>query len=170
MDIAFRIVLVALHYDCLHCSVRDRSSSRVRAQNPASLDPQGTRAAMGHTRTISQRVNLARLKPASETASTGYCLADPGVSTSSTSQKAAKTSPSNSQLDPITTNGSIRPRELPTKTARSRHSAIQLHSPRHSCETHCSCSKSSRRRTAGFLTCLPQLRQISRPPSRPYSP
>lgn len=48
-------------------------------QNVGVSDPQGTRAAMGHTRTVSQRVHLARLKPASETASTRYCLADPGV-------------------------------------------------------------------------------------------
>jgi hypothetical protein len=36
------------------------------------------RAAMGHTRRLAERVNLAFMRPRDELASTGYCLAHPG--------------------------------------------------------------------------------------------
>jgi hypothetical protein len=42
-------------------------------------DLEGTRRAMGQTRTFSQRINLARMQPAKDLASTGFCLANPGV-------------------------------------------------------------------------------------------
>ena len=37
------------------------------------------RAAMGHTRRLAERVNLATLQPRNELASTTYCLANPGT-------------------------------------------------------------------------------------------
>lgn len=45
---------------------------------PASWDP--VRASLGHTRRLAQRVNLAATIPDEKRASTGYCLAEPGVS------------------------------------------------------------------------------------------
>jgi hypothetical protein len=48
-------------------------------QGVGVADREGVRRAMGHARTLSKRVKLARLKPAREIASTGFCLAHPGV-------------------------------------------------------------------------------------------
>ena len=46
------------------------------------LRPQddGPRRAMGQTLALSGRINLARSTPRAELSSTGYCLAEPGVS------------------------------------------------------------------------------------------
>ncbi|MBI4664277.1 MAG: hypothetical protein HY735_36235 [Verrucomicrobia bacterium] len=66
--------------------------SFLRGHNPIFMDPYdgsilGTlgdprwepiRRALGHTRRLAERVNLAALQPRPELASTGYCLADPG--------------------------------------------------------------------------------------------
>ena len=40
---------------------------------------EGARKAMGHTRTMANRVNLADMTPRNELASTAYCLAQPGL-------------------------------------------------------------------------------------------
>lgn len=45
----------------------------------AVADLEGTRRAMGQTRAFSVRMNLARAHPATDVASSGYCLANPGV-------------------------------------------------------------------------------------------
>ncbi len=45
----------------------------------AVADLEGTRRAMGQTRAFSVRMNLGSAHPAGDLASTGYCLADPGV-------------------------------------------------------------------------------------------
>ena len=48
---------------------------------PLSLDDPGyaaSRVAMGHTRQYAQRMNLAKMTPSKEIASTGYCLANRG--------------------------------------------------------------------------------------------
>jgi len=42
-------------------------------------DADGVRKAMGNARKLSEQVNLAQLKPAKGSASTGFCLADPNV-------------------------------------------------------------------------------------------
>lgn len=42
-------------------------------------DLEGTRRAMGQTRAFSLRINLAKARPAGDVASTGFCLANPGV-------------------------------------------------------------------------------------------
>ncbi len=64
--------------------------SFLRGHNPIFMDPydgsvlgqdrgwEPIRAAMGHTRRLAERVNLASLRPRDELASTGYCLAHPG--------------------------------------------------------------------------------------------
>jgi hypothetical protein len=64
--------------------------SFLRGHNPIFMDPyQGVvlgqdrgwepiRAAMGHTRRLAERVNLAAMQPGNELATTGYCLANPG--------------------------------------------------------------------------------------------
>lgn len=66
--------------------------SFVRGHNPIFMDPydgsvlgdpsdkrwEPVRAAMGHTRRLAERVNLAAMRPANDIASTGYCLASPG--------------------------------------------------------------------------------------------
>lgn len=64
--------------------------SFLRGHNPIFMDPydgsvlgadrgwEPIRAAMGHTRRVAERVNLSRLTPQNELASTGYCLAEPG--------------------------------------------------------------------------------------------
>lgn len=66
--------------------------SFLRGHNPLFMDPYdgavlGTpsdprwepiRKALGYTRRLSERVNLASLQPRNEVASTGYCLANPG--------------------------------------------------------------------------------------------
>jgi hypothetical protein len=67
--------------------------SFLRGHNPIFMDPydgsvlgtpsdprwEPVRAAMGHTRRFADRINLAEMTPHSELASTGYCLANPGV-------------------------------------------------------------------------------------------
>jgi hypothetical protein len=62
----------------------------LRGHNPIFMDPyQGVvlgqdrgwepiRAAMGHTRRLAERVDLASMQPRNELAATGYCLANPG--------------------------------------------------------------------------------------------
>ena len=48
---------------------------------PSSVDDPGyvaSRAAMGHTRRFADRMKLALMKPHSELASSGFCLANPG--------------------------------------------------------------------------------------------
>jgi len=66
--------------------------SFTRGHNPIYMDPmrkqdwvcsseaemQGTRKAMGQTRRIAERVNLAAMVPQGNLASSGYCLAEPG--------------------------------------------------------------------------------------------
>jgi hypothetical protein len=66
--------------------------SLLRGHNPIFMDPYDgsvlgspedprwapIRRALGDARRLAQRLDLARLHPASELASTGYCLADPG--------------------------------------------------------------------------------------------
>jgi hypothetical protein len=66
--------------------------SFTRGHNPIYMDPlrrpdwvrsseaemEGAREAMGQTRRMAERVNLAAMTPRSELASTGYCLAEPG--------------------------------------------------------------------------------------------
>jgi hypothetical protein len=64
--------------------------SFLRGHNPIFMDPykgvvlgqdrgwEPIRAAMGHTRRLAERVNLAAMQPRNELASTGYCLANPG--------------------------------------------------------------------------------------------
>ena len=64
--------------------------SFLRGHNPIFMDPyhgvvlgrdrgwEPIRAAMGHTRRLAERVNLAAMRPLNELATTGYCLADPG--------------------------------------------------------------------------------------------
>jgi hypothetical protein len=65
----------------------------VRGHNPIFMDPydnsvlakgppedwEPLRSAMGHTRRLAHRVNLAAMKPRPELASTKYCLAQPGA-------------------------------------------------------------------------------------------
>ena len=53
----------------------------IRYASPSRPEPiyEVERQAMGVVRQLADRVNLARLKPQPELASTGYCLADPGV-------------------------------------------------------------------------------------------
>jgi len=65
--------------------------SFLRGHNPIFMDPydgsvlgqdrgwEPLRAALGHTRRLAERVNLAAMTPENELASTGYCLADPGL-------------------------------------------------------------------------------------------
>ena len=67
--------------------------SFLRGLNPLFMDPydrkildlgtndqwEPVRAALGHTRQFAQRINLAATFPHPELASTGYCLAEPGV-------------------------------------------------------------------------------------------
>jgi hypothetical protein len=64
--------------------------SFLRGHNPLFMDPydgsvlgedrgwEPIRAALGHTRRLAERVNLAAMVPRNELASTGYCLANPG--------------------------------------------------------------------------------------------
>ncbi len=66
--------------------------SLLRGLNPIFMDPyggrvlnkafnpqwEGIRKSMGLAREIAGKINLARMEPARETASTGYCLQDPG--------------------------------------------------------------------------------------------
>jgi hypothetical protein len=66
--------------------------SFLRGHNPIFMDPydgailgkpndpqwEPIRAAMGHTRRLAEKMNLASAKPSETLASTGYCLADPG--------------------------------------------------------------------------------------------
>ena len=64
--------------------------SFLRGHNPIFMDPyrgvvlgqdrgwEPIRAAMGHTRRLAERVNLASMQPRNDLASTGYCLAHPG--------------------------------------------------------------------------------------------
>lgn len=64
--------------------------SFLRGHNPIFMDPYDgsvlgqdrgwgpLRAAMGQTRRMAERMNLAAMKPHAELSSTGYCLADPG--------------------------------------------------------------------------------------------
>lgn len=64
--------------------------SFLRGHNPVFMDPydgsvlgqdrgwEPIRAALGHVRQVSQRVNLGNLQPRDELASTRYCLANPG--------------------------------------------------------------------------------------------
>ncbi|MCL4177959.1 MAG: hypothetical protein KJ072_09470 [Verrucomicrobia bacterium] len=64
--------------------------SFLRGHNPIFMDPydgsvlgqdrgwEPIRAAMGHTRRLAERANLASLRPRPEFASTGYCLVQPG--------------------------------------------------------------------------------------------
>jgi hypothetical protein len=42
-------------------------------------DLEGTRRTMGQTKSFSDRINLAKTQPSADIASTGYCLANPGV-------------------------------------------------------------------------------------------
>ncbi|WP_168566121.1 DUF6298 domain-containing protein [Crateriforma spongiae] len=51
-----------------------------RAGSPKTPDPKWdhTRSAMGAARRLCERLDLATLRPQSESASTGFCLADPG--------------------------------------------------------------------------------------------
>lgn len=53
----------------------------IRYASPSRPEPiyEVERQAMGVVRQLADRVDLARLKPQPELASTGYCLADPGV-------------------------------------------------------------------------------------------
>lgn len=48
-------------------------------QNVGVSDLEGVRNAMGQTRRLSTRLNMARLKPATDLATTRYCLAEAGV-------------------------------------------------------------------------------------------
>lgn len=64
--------------------------SFLRGHNPIFMDPydgsvlgqdrgwEPIRSAMGQTRRVAEKLNLAAMKPRNELASTGYCLADPG--------------------------------------------------------------------------------------------
>ncbi|MBE0535738.1 MAG: hypothetical protein IH624_08705 [Phycisphaerae bacterium] len=64
--------------------------SFLRGHNPLFMDPyrgvvlgedrgwEAIRAALGHTRRIAERMNLAAMRPLGDLASTGYCLADAG--------------------------------------------------------------------------------------------
>jgi hypothetical protein len=64
--------------------------SFLRGHNPIFMDPydgsvlgqdrgwEPLRAALGHTRRLAERVNLAAMTPHNDLASTGYCLAHPG--------------------------------------------------------------------------------------------
>jgi hypothetical protein len=64
--------------------------SFLRGHNPIFMDPydgsvlgqdrswEPIRSAMGRTRRIAEKLNLAAMTPRNELASTGYCLADPG--------------------------------------------------------------------------------------------
>lgn len=48
---------------------------------PLTIEDEGyaaARRAMGHTRTFAERMNLARMQPRNEAASTGFCISDPG--------------------------------------------------------------------------------------------
>jgi hypothetical protein len=47
----------------------------------AITELEGTRRSMGQTKTFVTRMNLARVHPARDVASTGYCLANPAAST-----------------------------------------------------------------------------------------
>jgi hypothetical protein len=57
----------------------------MRGLNPIFMDPiedpkwNTVRRAMGRTLTVANRIDLARLVPRTDLASTGYCLADPGA-------------------------------------------------------------------------------------------
>jgi Family of unknown function (DUF6298) len=67
--------------------------SFLRGHNPIFMDPydgsvlgapsdpgwEPIRLALGHARRLAERVNLARLQPRPDLASTGYCLANPGL-------------------------------------------------------------------------------------------
>jgi len=48
------------------------------AESPAP-EWEGVRRALGHARSVAERVDLASMRPLPELASTGYCLADSGV-------------------------------------------------------------------------------------------
>lgn len=48
-------------------------------QGVGVTEPEGVRKAMGNALTLSKRIKLALLKPDREIASTGFCLANPGV-------------------------------------------------------------------------------------------
>lgn len=57
----------------------DRQEEVTRIKTP-KFDPrwESTRKAMGHTLSMSRRVDLAAMVPRVDLASSGYCLADPG--------------------------------------------------------------------------------------------
>ena len=56
----------------------DPYDNSVLAKGPPE-DWEPLRSAMGHTRRLAERVNLAAMKPLGELASTKYCLAQPGA-------------------------------------------------------------------------------------------